>query len=103
MIITTAMITGFKKEITNKIFGFWGHIHITDSSNSTNFDQRPIDRNDEYYHTLQDIETIEYQRTWAIINQSHKNKTIKRRSLATKGRCFFRRILTSFQINILHL
>ena len=61
MIITTAMITGFKKEITNKIFGFWGHIHITDSIKSTSFDQRPIDRNDEYYYTLQDIDTIEHQ------------------------------------------
>jgi len=61
MIITTAMITGFKQEITNKIFGFWGHIHITDTSMSTTFDQRPIDRNEEYYYTLQDIDTLEYQ------------------------------------------
>jgi lipoprotein-releasing system permease protein len=69
MIITTAMITGFKKEITNKIFGFWGHIHITDSSNSTNFDQRPIDRNDEYYYTLQDIDNIEYQSPDNVMGQ----------------------------------
>ena len=69
MIITTAMITGFKKEITNKIFGFWGHIHITDTSNSTSFDQRPIDRNDEYYYTLQDIDTIEYQYPASLMGQ----------------------------------
>ena len=29
MIISTALITGFKKEISSKIFGFWGHIHIS--------------------------------------------------------------------------
>ncbi len=69
MIITTAMITGFKKEITNKIYGFWGHIHIADSSNSTSFDQRPIDRNDEYYYTLQDIDAIEYQHPASVLGQ----------------------------------
>lgn len=69
MIVTTAMITGFKKEITNKIFGFWGHIHITDTSMSTTFDQRPIDRNAEYYYTLQDIDTIEYQQPASLMGQ----------------------------------
>lgn len=69
MIITTAMITGFKKEITNKIFGFWGHIHITDTSMSTSFDQRPLNRNDEYYYTLQDIDTIEYQHPASVMGQ----------------------------------
>ena len=32
MIITTSLISGFKQEITNKIFGFWGHVQITDTS-----------------------------------------------------------------------
>ena len=31
MILANALIAGFKKEISSKIFGFWGHIHITDS------------------------------------------------------------------------
>lgn len=45
MILTTAIITGFKKEITDKIFGFWGHIHITDSNINRNFELTPIDKN----------------------------------------------------------
>ncbi|MEO0338787.1 MAG: FtsX-like permease family protein, partial [Bacteroidota bacterium] len=31
MICTTALVSGFKYEIKEKIFGFWGHIHITKS------------------------------------------------------------------------
>lgn len=31
MICSNALIAGFKKEISTKIFGFWGHIHITDT------------------------------------------------------------------------
>jgi lipoprotein-releasing system permease protein len=29
MIITVAFITGFKHEIRDKLFSFWGHVHIT--------------------------------------------------------------------------
>jgi lipoprotein-releasing system permease protein len=32
MIMASAVTQGFKKEISDKIFGFWGHIHITDSN-----------------------------------------------------------------------
>lgn len=28
MIITSALLRGFKSEISEKIFGFWGHVHI---------------------------------------------------------------------------
>lgn len=70
MIVTTAMITGFKKEITTKIFGFWGHIHITDTNINTTFDQKPIDRNSEYYYTLQDIDTVSFQHPTGITDQN---------------------------------
>ncbi len=32
MIVSTAVISGFKHQIQEKIFGFWGHIHITDEA-----------------------------------------------------------------------
>lgn len=31
MITTNALVAGFKHEISEKIFGFWGHIHISDA------------------------------------------------------------------------
>lgn len=33
MIIATSVIAGFKKDISDKVFGFWGHIHITNYDN----------------------------------------------------------------------
>lgn len=29
MILTTALVNGFQKTVSEKVFGFWGHIHIT--------------------------------------------------------------------------
>jgi lipoprotein-releasing system permease protein len=60
MIISTAMITGFKKEITTKIFGFWGHIHITDTNVNRTFEPIPIDKNQEFYPSLDTISSVEY-------------------------------------------
>jgi lipoprotein-releasing system permease protein len=62
MILTIAMIAGFKKEIHNKMFGFWGHIHITDSSVSKTFDAKPIAKNADYINDIKKIKRLEYQK-----------------------------------------
>ncbi len=61
MILTTSVIEGFKKEITQKIFGFWGHIHITDGNISRNFDLKPITLSDISIKEIEEIHKIAYQ------------------------------------------
>lgn len=61
MILTTAIIAGFKSEITDKIFGFWGHIHITDSNVNRTFELVPVSKDARYYDQIRDIRYIEYQ------------------------------------------
>lgn len=60
MILTTAIISGFKKEITNKIFGFWGHIHITDTNVNRNFEVTPIPTNEAFYDTIRALKSVTY-------------------------------------------
>lgn len=61
MILTNALIAGFKKEISTKIFGFWGHIHITDSDFSSSFlEAYPINKDQSFYPDLDTIKKVSY-------------------------------------------
>lgn len=55
MVVASALITGFKLEISDKIFGFWGHIHITaDAASYDIFDtyNYPISNQQDFYPSL---------------------------------------------------
>lgn len=58
MIAASALIAGFKTEISRKIFEFWGHIHISDTAYSLSFEPKPIDINQDFYPSLDTIRTI---------------------------------------------
>jgi len=61
MIVTSALIRGFKLEISEKIFDFWGHIHITDVFISQTLEPAPIDFDQALIDTLLDIGALEYR------------------------------------------
>ncbi len=61
MIITTALIRGFKHEISSKIFGFMGHIHITDTNATGGLtDGYPIYKTQNFYPYLDTVRTVRY-------------------------------------------
>lgn len=62
MIISTATVRGFKSSISEKIFGFWGHIHITSSyaPSSYAFEVSPMSIKQDYYPAIDSIRRITY-------------------------------------------
>ncbi len=63
MIVTSALIFGFKKEISEKIFGFWGHIHITDSNiNRGVLESEPVSLRQPFYPSLDTISSAVFLR-----------------------------------------
>jgi lipoprotein-releasing system permease protein len=60
MIASTALIAGFKHEISQKIFEFWGHIHISDTAYSLSFEPAPVERNQDFYPSLDTVRGISY-------------------------------------------
>ncbi|WMX13339.1 FtsX-like permease family protein [Aureispira sp. CCB-E] len=60
MILATAIVSGFKNTISEKIFGFWGHIHITSSysPSSYSFESSPINQNQDFYPSVDTIRKV---------------------------------------------
>lgn len=52
LIVSSAIISGFKTEIRSKIFGFWGHIHITVPTLKTLFETEPLPKKQVFYPGL---------------------------------------------------
>lgn len=62
MILTTNIITGFKNEISDKVFNFWGHIHIADGLSGDSFELIPINKDKELVDSLLNISSVTYAR-----------------------------------------
>jgi len=67
MIISVFIVTGFKKEIRNKIVGFSSHIKIENYKNNTSYLTKPIDRNQDFLPQLRNEEGIAHVQTFATI------------------------------------
>ncbi len=75
MICTTALISGFKKEISSKIFDFWGHIHITDTNVYQSFlDAYPITDKQAFYPYLDTIGKIEFTQSSKFLGRTFERK-----------------------------
>ena len=78
MIVATALITGFKNEITSKIFGFWGHIHIMDTNVNRSFEALPIEMEQDFYLHLDTISKIKYVDRARILGFPIQDRLVQR-------------------------
>lgn len=62
MIVSVAMISGFKKEISQKVFGFWGHLNITDLRATGSYESLPFKRDQALIDSIAGIHgvTLDY-------------------------------------------
>jgi len=44
MIVAVAVVTGFKKEISNKVIGFGSHIQLVNMDSNTSYETEPVER-----------------------------------------------------------
>ena len=63
MILSVAILTGFKKEITDKLVGFSSHIQIVNLDNNSSFETAPIETDRQLEKQFEGIpEILHYQR-----------------------------------------
>lgn len=65
MILSVAIIVGFKKEVRNKVIGFGSHIQITNFDNNVSFESTPIAVSDTLLHDLQAFPGIRHVEAYA--------------------------------------
>ncbi len=65
MIVATAMVSGFQKEISSKVFGFWGHIHITKFGFGKSFEDNPVSIDEPFYPSLDTFDNVRHIQVFA--------------------------------------
>jgi lipoprotein-releasing system permease protein len=58
MIIASSLIKGFKSEISNKMFGFWGHIHIASTQQTTTLEPKSISAYPPFLQKLKNLKNV---------------------------------------------
>lgn len=66
MIIAMAITTGFKKEIQKKVVGFGSHIQILNLDTNSSYETKPIDRDQEFLSSLEEMAGIDHLQVFGI-------------------------------------
>ncbi len=65
MILSVAIVTGFKKEITNKVVGFGSHLQIVNFDTNQSYATEPISENQPFLDELRQMEGIRHIQVFA--------------------------------------
>ena len=65
MILSVAIVIGFKKEIRNKVIGFGSHIQITNFDNNTSYESVPIAVSDTLYNDIKSFPGVRHIESYA--------------------------------------
>ena len=66
MILSVAIVTGFKQEVSKKVIGFGSHLIITNSDSNISYKTTPINKNQSFYPDIEKDEGIKHIQTYAI-------------------------------------
>ncbi|HNV99511.1 MAG TPA: hypothetical protein PKL06_09095, partial [Chitinophagales bacterium] len=53
MLISTSLVNGFRATISDKVYGFWGHINISRQSLRNSFDDMPIQEDTSFEQAVE--------------------------------------------------
>lgn len=76
MIITLAFVNGFQKTVSEKVFSFWGHIHVQhfEANKSLVSEENPIKRNDTVYNLIKKKQGVVQVQAFATKSAVLENK-----------------------------
>jgi len=75
MIVAIAIVTGFKKEIREKVIGFGAHIQISNFDENNSYETKPVLKNDSFIKKLSSLSGIRHVEEFATKAGIIKTKT----------------------------
>ena len=65
MIVAMSIVGGFQREIRNKVIGFGSHIQITNFDSQNTYEASPIDKNQDFYPSIDTVDGIKHIQQFA--------------------------------------
>lgn len=65
MIVALSIVSGFQREIRNKVIGFGSHIQITNYDSQNTYEASPISKNQDFYPEIDTVEGINHIQIYA--------------------------------------
>lgn len=65
MILSVAVVTGFKKEIRDKVIGFGSHIQLVNFDSNSSFETLPVSKNQPWLNQLTSIKGVRHVEVFA--------------------------------------
>lgn len=65
MIVALSIVSGFQREIRNKVIGFGSHIQITSYDSQNTYEASPIDKNQDFYPNIDTVDGIKHIQIFA--------------------------------------
>ncbi|HEX2934726.1 MAG TPA: FtsX-like permease family protein [Bacteroidales bacterium] len=75
MIISVAVVTGFKKEITNKVIGFGGDLQIENLDNNSSYETKPISSKQNFIDDIKKLPLVRNVQPFGIQSGILKTKS----------------------------
>jgi lipoprotein-releasing system permease protein len=74
MIISVAVVTGFKNEITTKVIGFGGHLQIENLDNNNSYETNPISSKQDFIEKIKKLPEVKNIQQFGILSSIIKTK-----------------------------
>ncbi|CAG0965805.1 MAG: ABC transporter permease [Bacteroidetes bacterium] len=65
MILSVSIVQGFQQEIRNKVIGFGSHIVVQNFDSGNSFENLPISKEQDFYHTIHKIKGVRHIQVFA--------------------------------------
>ncbi len=65
MIISVAVVTGFKNEVRNKVIGFGSHIQIINFDSNNSYETQPVSENQQFLPEIKSIDGVQNIQVYA--------------------------------------